>query len=276
MAKSPASVLVDVNGNPVNVVQDGSEYRVEIASRANVTDMARGLWPNVGSLRGFGERSSLGTTAQGEDIWRGSATTIPTPPDVGEQMTLVSTSASDTSGGTGTRALLVDYIDADGNPQTESITMDGVTGVNTVATDIRFVQKIYTTATGSNGVAEGDITIHKAGAPSTVYSIISEGGNMSLVPHRMVPAGKQLIITSWHCTESKDKRVAFRLRATAEDGTLRPGVFLFKDSMYLSLGALQAFVAFSLPALAIVKVSGWGSLAGAETSCSWEGCLFDA
>lgn len=272
-----SAFLVDAADNELKVVQDGLEYRLETASRADTTDMARGLWPNVSGLRGFGERSSMGTTASGEDIWRGTATTIPTPPSAGEQMTVVSTSANDAAAGTGTRTVLLDYIDASGDPQTEAITMNGTTGVDTVATDIRFVQKIYSTTVGSGGgVSAGVISIHKTGAASTIYSLIDAGGNMSLVPHRMVPAGKLLVITSWHCTESKDKRVAFRLRATAEDGVMRPGVFIFKDSMYLAKAALAARVAFSLPALSIIKVSGWGDIAGGEASCSWEGCLFDA
>jgi len=63
---------------------------------------------------GLGERESMGTTATGEDVWRGnelspaptSDVQIPTPAGAGEQMTLVSESNAD-NGATVTGVLTV-------------------------------------------------------------------------------------------------------------------------------------------------------------------------
>lgn len=304
MAKSPAAILYDANNVamavqdgvaiPANTssllmagsdgtnarellaISDGSGYRLGVDTVGQTTvDIGLGLVPGSSIFGGFGERNSIAAITNGADIWLGATDTIPHPADAGEAMSVVSTDAADNSTGTGTRTLTISYLDASGNPQTEVVTMNGTTPVALTAINVRFVQKIYTTTAGSNGVAEGDITIYKNGASSTVYNIIKAGGNLSLTSSRMVPLGKKLIVTSWHCTESKDKKVAFRLRSTDQEGVLLPGVFTFKDAMYLTSSAMQATTGFVSPALSIIKISGWAPVTGAEGAVSWEGILVD-
>jgi len=229
-------------------------------------------------MKAFGERENVGTTTNGEDVWRGTATTIPTPADAGEQMEVVSTSANDDGNpvGTGIRTLDVHYLDASGNEGSETITMDGTTPVALIETNIRFVQDMHSATVGSNGVAEGDITIYKQGASSTIYSIIETGGNKAIVPHRMVPLGKKLHMRGWHAEEAQGKRGAFRIRSTDMEGVLLPGVFCFKDAVYLSLSTTGELPVFDvIPALSIVKVSIWANVAGGEASCGWWGILVD-
>ena len=106
--------------------------------------------------------------------------------------------------------------------------------------------------------------------------MIHIGGNKSLVPHRMVPTGKTLILKSWHASEGQQKRVAFRLRSTDMNGVLRPGVFCFKDSAYLRGGASgNLTLNIPVPALSIVKVSAWASESDGYASCAWWGILVD-
>ncbi len=263
--------LVDNKGTA-----DTSDDSVRVSSNNSSANIASGNVPGKSIMMALGERENVGTTATGEDIWRGAATSTPTPADVGEQMTLVSDDVQDTTLGTGVRRVRIDYIDAAGDEQTETVDLDGTTPVDTVATDIRFVNDMYTVLVGSNGVAEGEIIIYKKGAASTIYNMIAEGGNKSLVPHRMVPAGKCLILQGWHATEAQGRRQTLRIRSTDMNGTLLPGVFCFKGVAYLNkttTGELKLNV--SIPALSIVKVSSWAVVAGGETSCSWWGVLCD-
>ncbi len=246
--------------------------------------VAAGLVPGWGVMNAMGEREGMGTTATGEDIWRGndlspaptSHTSIPMPADAGEQMTIVSEDAADNSTGTGVRTLRIDYIDAAGAEQYEVVTLNGTTGVNTTATNIRFVNDMYTQTAGSNGAAEGHIKIYKTGTVGLVYNMVAGGGNKSLIPNRMVPAGKTLIVKGWNCAEAQGKRVAFRIRSTDMNNTLIPGVFCFKGIQYLNKstsGDIEMNI--PVPALSIVKVSGWGDAAGGEASCDWVGFLVD-
>jgi hypothetical protein len=247
-----------------------------------------GFIAGVKIMSAMGEREAMSTTSQGEDIWRGnelsavpsapaSTTTIPTPADAGEQMTFISENDADNGAtATGVLTLRMEYLDASGDEQTEDITMNGTTGVNTTATDIRFINDLYSLTVGSNGVAEGNIRVYKTGADTLVYNMIHIGGNKSLVPHRMVPLGKALIIKSWHAEEAQGRRVAVRVRSTDMNGTLIPGVFCFKGTTYLkqtTSGEISSNT--KIPALSIVKISGWAAQAGAEVGCCWWGTLVD-
>ncbi|RLC55461.1 MAG: hypothetical protein DRI30_07545 [Chloroflexi bacterium] len=254
-------------------------------TRDFLTEVALGNVTGYTIWNAMGERETMGTTAQGEDIWRGndlapaptSDTTIPTPAAAGEQMTVVSEVAADASpAGAGIRTLRLEYLDASGDEQTEDITMNGTTGVNTVATNIRFVNDMYALTVGANGVASDHVKIYKTGTVGLVYNMIQLGGNKSLVPHRMVPNAKTLILLGWHATEAKSKRVAMRIRSTDMNGVIISGVFCFKDTAYINgttTGQLETRI--EIPALSIIKVSGWPDENLAETSCSWWGVLVD-
>lgn len=99
---------------------------------------------------------------------------------------------------------------------------------------------------------------------------------MSLVPHRMVPAGKRLILTSWHATENRNKRTAIRIRSTDFEGELQPGVFIFKDAAFLTDASTgEVPLGDMLPALSIVKVTAWATVTLAGGSASWKGYLVD-
>jgi hypothetical protein len=255
-----------------------------------IHEVQRGNIPGQVILRGLGERDSIGTTANGEDLWRGnelsatpaalgSHTTIPAPADAGEQMTLVSENAADAAAGTGARTIDISYLDAAGDEQSETVTMNGITQVDTVATDIRFVQDMQVKTVGSNGASVGNIRIFRESDESRVYNMIREGGNQSLVPHKMVPRAKTLHLRRWLCSEASNaKRCHMRLRADCDNEhppVRQAGVFLFKSTVALDSAAVPMDLAYSIPALSIVKVSGQADVSGAELAVHWWGVLVD-
>ncbi len=235
-------------------------------------------------MRAEGEFESGTDAAAGEDVCHHAAVSgpalLPTPASAGEQMSVVSDSTDDDLGGIGAEYVRILYIDAEGEEQTETIELNGTTDVDTVATDIRFINDMHAIdSVGSNGVAVGNVTIRKKGVAVTtsLYCIIAAGGNQALVPHRMVPADKTLYLKEWWCTEAQGKRSAFRIRSTDYDGVLTPGIFLFKGVSYIKQNtpppmSLDGVVC---PALSIVKVSHWDDQSGAEGSCGWWGYLVD-
>ena len=239
-------------------------------------------------MRALGERENIQTTAMGEDLWRGndlaaaptSHLLIPTPAAAGERMTLDSESDAD-NGATATGALTVriHYLDADGDEQIETVTMNGQTAVNTDATDIRFVQDLQVATVGSNTVAEGNIFIHKFGTAGLVYSMIAAGGNQSLVPHKMVPRAKILHLRNWMGSEmTTAKRTIVRLRADCSNASppiKQSNVFLFKSTMMLDGASAQQPLAYAIPSMSIVKASAWSQVNGAECAIHWWGILVD-
>jgi hypothetical protein len=229
----------------------------------------------------IGERETIAVVATGEDVWRGSASTIPIPDQInGEQMTLVSTSVNDASAGTGIRTISVHYLDTNFDEQEETVIMTGTTGVNTVATDIKFVQDIHATTVGSGGVAAGVITLHLTGTPATVFDVIDIGGNMSLTMTKMVPAGFNFYLSNWTASVAGNKPTFVRLRSTDHHGTLYDGgspVFIFKDTAVLETAPFgrewPREERILMPEKSIIKATVWTTQAGGDVAVSLVGEL---
>jgi hypothetical protein len=229
-------------------------------------------------FRGFGRRDSLSTGASGDDVWEGSAVTIPYPnQSIGEQVVIVSTSANDAAAGSGVRQIEIHYLDATGNEQMETVTMNGTTPVNSATTNIRFIQYIHASSVGSFGAsAAGDITIYKVANPATVYSMIHSGQSVSLSSHRMVPFGKTLYLNYVAASSTSSKAVSVRLTATCDDyGMLTTGIFLFNELFELQDSAISVAlpVPRKFPALTIIKGSAISALAGGSAALSYGGYI---
>lgn len=163
------------------------------------------------------------------DTWDG-----PTPlyvfPTAPVQMQLSSTSASDAAGGTGGRTVKIYYLDSGLVPREEIVTLNGITPVLTVATDIYRVNKMHLYSVGSAQVAAGTVSLRAVGG-ATTYALISAGRNFSRQAVYTVPAGKFLRIEHWQVSSGSAGNHFTRhtLVADTDDGVLNSGVFLPKD-----------------------------------------------
>lgn len=238
----------------------------------------------VKPLSGYALRTNIGADATGNDIWSGTAIIIPLPPDAGENMSVVSTSAQDGVGGTGALTIDVNYLDNNGIERVIPATMNGITNVPLSVNNIRFVQSIHVTSAGSNLLSVGTITIFKTGSPTTVYNQISPGTNMSLNTARMVPANKKLWITKFSASggaAAGGKSADIRLRATVDpdDATLTPRLYHFLDDILVfnSADSRNIIPPIEIPAFAIVKCTSYASAtqAGADVQATWRGILID-
>lgn len=236
--------------------------------------IGQGVFTDHVTFRGFGDRLALSTAATGDDVWAGTATTCPIPAAAGEQMTLVSTSANDTAAGSGVRTVDVHGLDHYGNPQTEIVSLNGTTPVNTVRTDWRFIQGIHTNSIGiPYTAAQGVITIYKIGFAATIYNQIAIGTNVSLNSSRMVPNGKTFYLAAGHATAGSNKPVAVRLRATSTLEDTLCDFFQFKDLFLLIDSALSIkyTLPIKFPSLCIIKATAYSATAGGDTSFSYSG-----
>ena len=236
---------------------------------------------NRSNLRSIGERDNIAVVATGVDLWHGAASAISIPPSAGEQMQVFSNDSEDAAGGTGIQEVLIHYLDSSGVTQLETVTTNGG-AVDTIATDMMFIQDVHTTKVGSNGVAVGNVDIRSKATPSNVFNMIDAGGNMSLTIAKMVPANKTLYVTQWAASATGKQRVTMRLRSTDHHNVLYDGgspVFLFKDTVNLENSSYtkrwEQDEWFPIPALSIIKVSAWTSQSGAYISASWGGIMVD-
>lgn len=126
---------------------------------------------------------------------------------------IVSSSASDTSAGTGARTVKLTYLDSSNNgPFTETLTLNGTTAVNTVATDICYIEKIEVLSYGSFGANIGTISLKAAtgGGGATIFSIAVSDIH-TFQAHHYVPAGKIGYIKAIHVSSSSGDSALFYL-----------------------------------------------------------------
>ena len=131
------------------------------------------------------------TPGAGTDVWEGaSAYPFQT---VASKLEILSASANDTSAGTGARTMMITGLDANFNPLSEVITMNGVTPVQSVGTYLR-VNGLNIMTSGSGHTNAGDITLRLTGAGAT-QAIARAGYGYAKSCVYTVPANMTLLVT---------------------------------------------------------------------------------
>jgi hypothetical protein len=111
------------------------------------------------------------------------------------QRSIVSTSAQDASAGSGAKAVRVTYLNSSYVRSTEDFTLNGTTAVNSVATDIRFIESMQVI---QGAAAAGAITLRTVtGGGGTEIMGIASATSQTFAAHHYVPAGYQGIILKW-------------------------------------------------------------------------------
>lgn len=136
----------------------------------------------------FGYNPDLDTSE--ESIWpNGGTVPHPTAESV---LKISSTSASDTSDGTGARTVFIEGLDGDFNVVSETVILNGQTEVNTVNSYL-YVNTFYVATVGSGGANAGDVNAGTGtvttGVPAVLYDMIATGFNQRTTAHYCVPAG---------------------------------------------------------------------------------------
>jgi hypothetical protein len=194
-------------------------------------------------------------------------------------LTLVSTSANDASAGTNVQQVDIHGIRLGGTEAFETITMNGLTPVNSTITDWIFVQYLHTQRipAGTIGtVAAGDISCYRTGDATRVYVVIKAGGNVSLNAQRMVPAGVTFNCEHVMATATSQKPISVRLRATCDfEGVLTPGIFIFNEVFELDGSGIymNQSIPRKFPAGCIIKAAAYSSQAGGTAAVSYGGWL---
>ena len=153
--------------------------------------------PNVPGIPGF-VRGQVATSATSEVAVRATTYTEQTS---GAQRSVSSTSAADLAvTGTGARTVRLTYYTLTAGvvagPFTEDVALAGVVGVNTVATNICYVESIEVLTAGSGGVNAGIIQLWTGlVGTGSVFASIAASARKTLYGHHYVPSGKTCYVT---------------------------------------------------------------------------------
>lgn len=123
------------------------------------------------------------------------------------QRSVKSSSAQDSSGGSGAKAVRITYLDSNYVLKTEDITLNGTTRISTVATDIRFIENFEVI---KGAAAVGAISLlDAAGGAQNEFCGIAAGTTQAFLCHHYVPAGKRAWILDW--STAADDEVKMKL-----------------------------------------------------------------
>jgi hypothetical protein len=159
------------------------------------------------------ETAAAGSTATTKGFASGKvvlATTTPSPvrattytePSSNAQRSFSSNNANDSSAGTGMRTLRLTYYALSAGvitgPFTETITLNGTTPVNTVASNICYVESIKALTVGSTGSNVGIISMFAStgGGGGTVWTIAATE-KQTFAAHHYVPSDQVAYVTGF-------------------------------------------------------------------------------
>jgi len=153
-----------------------------------------GLQVSRGQIQGhstvivFGYNPDVDTSE--ETVWPDGGT-IPHPTSE-SVLKISSSSANDTSAGTGARTVYIEGVDGNYAVVSETVTLNGQTAVNTTNSYL-YVNRFYVVTVGSGGANAGNINAGTgtvtSGVPAVLYDIIATGYNNRTTGHYCVPAG---------------------------------------------------------------------------------------
>ena len=150
--------------------------------------VARGQIQGHTAVSVFGYNPDVDTSE--ETVWPDGGK-IPHP-TIASVLSISSSSANDTSAGTGARTVYVEGLDGDYNVVSETVILNGQTAVSTVE-EYLYVNAFYVITAGSGGQNAGNINAGTgtvtAGVPAVLYDIIAAGYNNRTTGHYCVPAG---------------------------------------------------------------------------------------
>jgi hypothetical protein len=142
-------------------------------------------------------------------------------------MTVSSSSASDTSAGTGARSVFILGINGTGGYVSETVVLNGQTAVTTIH-EYDAIERVTVVSVGSGGVNAGTIYVGTgtvtSGVPAVTYSAMGIGDNLALVGHWTCPAGYTGYLTygSVTCGDTTGNQyITARLKQRGQDGIIR-------------------------------------------------------
>ena len=148
-----------------------------------------GRVPGFSHVNKFGINEDIDTGSTPETVWGGGGlyTGFPAFDDAAETVEIFSDDANDTAAGTGARTVQLEGLSADWVYQTETLTMDGVTGAPSTNT-WRRVSRLMVKTAGSGGKNAGVLTCPHTTTTANVFAKMLAGVNRTTVAAYTTPA----------------------------------------------------------------------------------------
>jgi len=270
---SNPAINVTASNNPLNVALKNNplttDLKLRVSSNEYGFEIVEGNVPNHTAYTKIAFNPDV--DAAEEDMWGvGGVYVFPTG---AMRMEVISSSADDSSAGTGAQTVKLYYLTTAFVEKTETITLNGTNAVPTVADDIYRVNNFRVLTTGANKVAAGNIDVrHLSDTP--IYTRILAGFTRARNSIYTVPVNKTLYIAQISYSVGSSTvghYVRFTLRATYDDLTSSLINFFYNyHEVGLTDGAYTQTLVLPLKFISgtDIKVSVTGDAANANALCN--------
>ncbi len=165
-------------------------------------EVAKGNIAGHAALHKFGLNADIDAASGFEAIWNGGGDYTGHNATAAEVVTVVSGSVADAAAGTGARTVQIFGLDASYEEQSETVTLNGTTAVDSANSYIRLDRAVVLTA-GSGGVNAGAITIAQKVTTANVFVVMPAGYNATMIAATTIPANKVGYLAGWFATMAK-------------------------------------------------------------------------
>ncbi len=170
----------------------------------------------------FGRIDNVDTSTPPVDVWNGGGVYTGFPTEV-ETLEIRSSSASDTSGGTGAQVVTIrKLLDGDKELMDDvDITMNGTSWVSVGTQTYSRCSRLRVKTVGSAGHNVGDITLRHTTTTANIFCVMPATKNTTVIMADTVPAGKTLYVARGYIAMSRasgapgSANVEVRVRASA-------------------------------------------------------------
>lgn len=221
---------------PLNLTLGQDADALAVRSVPVEFDIAQGKKGGVSKSNKLGKNSDIDTTvslSSPEFVTEIGGTYTGFPVSDAETITITSDNTADAAAGTGARTLTIIGLDSDWNQISETVTLNGTTGVTT-ANVFRRAHTMFVRTAGSTGTNVGVLTATHTTTTANVFLSILAGVGSSNFAVQTVPAGKVGYIFKY-------TGAVRRGGTTAADGAfwIRPfeGAFRYRRPFTINAGA---------------------------------------
>lgn len=220
------------------------------------------MYAGMGQIDGFsivekfGHNSDIDIGSAPADVWLAGSNFPGQPIADSEKVELVSDSSDDAAAGTGARTVTIMGLDDDWAEQSETVTLDGTTPVDSDGTYRRVFRAFVATA-GSGATNAGRIITRHTTTTANVFCHIPAGLAQTGLAAYTIPADKTGYLLGYHFQLTRSNGAAGSAMVTLRTRE-QGGVYRARDILELTTGAnfdKQLYGPISLPAKTDIKVT---------------------
>lgn len=175
---------------PLNGLIQRDADAIMIRSLPSFFEIATGKFVGVSKNNKSGRNSDIDTATVPEWIWENGGVYTGFPTGAAETIEVFSSDANDTAAGSGARTVTLFGLDENFDQITETVTLNGATGVTTTNAFSRLHSAFVATSGNSNQAFNvGTITFRHSTTTANVFLTIQPGRNQSNAAVYTIPAG---------------------------------------------------------------------------------------